>query len=62
MFLQVFHLSYPYQEDLRFWGNVSQEAQQSIFSMPAHLFYELHPFHLILDASMHMLQPLKSVS
>eukprot|EP00878_Enallax_costatus_P026891 GHUV01028902.1.p1 GENE.GHUV01028902.1~~GHUV01028902.1.p1 ORF type:complete len:767 (+),score=239.67 GHUV01028902.1:298-2598(+) len=53
---EVFQLSYPYQEGLRHWGNVSQEAQQSIFSMPAHLFYELHPFHLILDASMHLVQ------
>lgn len=54
--LQVFRLSYPYQEDLRNWGNVSQEAQESVFSMPSHVFYELYPFHLILDANLRLVQ------
>lgn len=54
--LQVFRLTYPYQEDLRNWGNVTQEAQESLFSMPAHLFYQQHPFHLIFDAEMRLVQ------
>lgn len=54
--MQVLKLSYPYQAVLQNWGGRSQAAQQSIISMSAPLFYKLHPFHLVMDADMVILQ------
>lgn len=54
--LQVFRLTYPYQEQLRNWDGFSDAAASSIYSMPAPVFYKLHPFHLILDQHMQLLQ------
>lgn len=53
---QVFQLRYPFQEDLRDWGDTTAAAECSMFSMSAPLFYTLHPFHLILDDKMQLLQ------
>jgi hypothetical protein len=52
----VFKLSYPHQPALADWGRGSLAAQQSFFAMPPPLFYELHPFHLVCDTSLRLLQ------
>lgn len=52
----MFRLRYPYQEQLRNYGDFTAAAQASIYSMPAQEFYQLHPFHIVLDSSMQLLQ------
>lgn len=54
--LQVFKLTYPYQPALRDWGKESEAAQRSFFSMSAPVFYQLHPFHIIMDSQLNLLQ------
>lgn len=54
--LQVLKLTYPYQPALRDWGKESLAAQRSIVSMPPAMFYELHPFHLVMDRQLRLLQ------
>lgn len=53
---QVLKLTYPYQPALRDWGKETAAAQQSVFAMPAPMFYELHPFHLVMDRQLQLLQ------
>lgn len=53
--LQVFLVKYPYQELVRELSD-KQAAHASIYSMPASLFYDLHPFHLLLDRECRLLQ------
>lgn len=53
---EVLKLTYPYQPDLQDWGKEPEAAQRSIFSMPAPMFYELHPFHIIMDSQLQLLQ------
>ncbi|KAF8066284.1 Gucy1b1 [Scenedesmus sp. PABB004] len=53
---EVFKLSYPYQAQLRGWGAASAQARASLFSLSPALFYELHPFHLIMDEGLTLLQ------
>jgi hypothetical protein len=52
---QVFLLSYPYQEQLKEWDHAAA-ASASCYAMPADLFYRLHPFHLLLDEELRVLQ------
>jgi hypothetical protein len=52
----VLRLTYPYQPALRDWGKETTAAQQSVFAMPAPMFYELHPFHLVMDRQLQLLQ------
>lgn len=56
MHAQVFRLTYPYQEGLRGWGDASPAAAASLYSMPAALFYNLHPFHMLMDSRLKLLQ------
>jgi hypothetical protein len=56
LLLQVLKLTYPFQPVLRDWGKESAAAQRSIISMPAPMFYELHPFHLLMDRQLQLLQ------
>jgi hypothetical protein len=53
---EILRLTYPYQPNLRDWGKESEAAQRSFFSMPAPMFYELHPFHIIMDSQLRLLQ------
>lgn len=46
---QVFRLSYPCQEQMKQYADIEQQAASSIYSMPHDLFYQLHPYHLLLD-------------
>ena len=52
MLLQVFVLRYPYQPQMA----SSEAAANSLYSMPHDLFYQLHPFHLILNAQLEIVQ------
>jgi hypothetical protein len=54
--MQVFRLSYPYQEDLRDFGGDSAAAHGSMFAMSAAQFFTLHPFHLVMDEQLQLLQ------
>jgi hypothetical protein len=54
--LQVLKLTYPSQPSLANWGQQSDAAQRSIYSIPAAQFYDLHPFHLIMDTQLQLLQ------
>lgn len=56
LFLQVLKLTYPYQPALHDWGLESAAAQRSFFAMPAPMFYQLHPFHIIMDSQLNLLQ------
>lgn len=54
--LQVLKLTYPYQPALANWGCASEAAQRSIFSMDAAQFYDLHPFHIVMDSQLQLMQ------
>jgi hypothetical protein len=53
---QIFDLEYPYQEAIAVGAADAAAAARSIYSMPAPLFCELHPFHLLLDEGCRVLQ------
>jgi guanylate cyclase soluble subunit beta len=53
---QIFELTYPFQEQIAADQADDATAAESIYSMPAPLFYELHPFHMLLDDSCRVLQ------
>jgi guanylate cyclase soluble subunit beta len=50
---QIFLVKYPFQEVMQYDQTA---ATASIYSMPTALFYELHPFHLLLDDDCRLLQ------
>jgi hypothetical protein len=51
----VFLVRYPYQEDMKLWAQ--QPLPDSVrFSMSHELFYQLAPFHILLDKDMSVLQ------
>jgi hypothetical protein len=54
--MQVFRLSYPFQEDLRDFGGNSAAAHSSMFAMSAAQFFTLHPFHLVMGEQLQLLQ------
>lgn len=49
-------LSCHQQEDLCTYDKAKEEAAASLYSMPTHMFYKLHPFHLLMAEDMTLLQ------
>ncbi|KXZ51386.1 hypothetical protein GPECTOR_12g348 [Gonium pectorale] len=52
---EVFRVSYPYQESLAHWHD-HQAALASEYGMSQSFFYEMFPFHLLLDTDCCVLQ------
>jgi hypothetical protein len=46
-------LRYPYQAQM---AKSNEAANNSLYTMPHDLFYQLHPFHLILNPSLEIVQ------
>ncbi|KIY96769.1 guanylate cyclase, partial [Monoraphidium neglectum] len=45
---EIFRLTYPHQEAIRARDDTARKAAASLFAMPPNMFYELHPFHLLM--------------
>ncbi len=56
-------MTYPHQDNLSGRGaSVAERAAESIYSMPAPIFYSLFPFHFILDMDCRLIQVQSAVA